>query len=42
MPSVEHLYRWSLATDSWRRRPLEHKSTQMLVQDHYVAYDEWI
>ena len=42
MPSMGHLYRWSLAIDGWRRRPLKHKRTWMPVRDRYVAYDEWI
>ena len=42
MPSMGHLYRWSLAIDGWRIRPLKHKRTWMPVRDRYVAYDEWI
>ena len=42
MPSMEHSYRWSLAIDGWRIRPLEHKRTQMLVRDRYVAHEDKI
>ena len=40
MPPMGHLYRWSLAIDGWRIRPLKHKRTWMPVRDRYVAYDE--